>query len=130
MSEQDFRSKFKTSAEVLKGLFDDRKKGGVVADQFLRWKLWMTWKDVVGASIAEYCEPVSYRDGTLWLWVKNSSWMQQMTFMTDSIKNVINQKFRKGYVREIRFTLDRRGTPDRTDFSAVSGISSGLKKME
>lgn len=115
MRENDYKTKFKSSAEVLKSLFDDKKKGGVVSDQFLRWKLWMTWAEVVGPSIAEYTEPVSYRDGVLWLWVKNSTWMQQMTFMSDTIKNVIDQKFRKGYVKELRFTLDRRSLPGRED---------------
>lgn len=115
MREKDFKSKFKSSAEVLKSLFDDKKKGGVVSDQFWRWKLWMTWSEVVGASISENSEPVSYRDGVLWLCVRNSTWMQQMTFMSETIKNVINQKFRKDYVKEIRFTLDRRNLPERDD---------------
>ncbi len=115
MRDNDFKTKFKSSAEVLKSLFDDKRKGGAVSDQFLRWKLWMTWTELVGPSIAEYTEPVSYRDGVLWLWVKNSTWMQQMTFMSDTIKNVIDQKFRKGYVKEIRFTLDRRSLPGRED---------------
>jgi predicted nucleic acid-binding Zn ribbon protein len=122
MRENDFKSKFKSSAEVLKSLFDDKKKGGVVSDQFLRWKLWMQWSELVGPSIAEYTEPVSYRDGVLWLWVKNSTWMQQMTFMSDSIKNVIEQKFRKGYVREIRFTLDRKALPGRDDMNFQKSV--------
>ncbi len=122
MRENDFKTKFKSSAEVLKSLFDDKKKGGVVSDQFLRWKLWMQWSELVGPSIAEYTEPVSYRDGVLWLWVKNSTWMQQMTFMSDSIKNVIEQKFRKGYVREIRFTLDRKALPRREDMNFQKSV--------
>ena len=122
MRENDFKTKFKSSAEVLKSLFDDKKKGGVVSDQFLRWKLWMQWSELVGSSIAEYTEPVSYRDGVLWLWVKNSTWMQQMTFMSDSIKNVIEQKFRKGYVREIRFTLDRKALPGREDMNFQKSV--------
>ena len=124
MSNQDYRTKFKTTGEVLKSLFDDSKKGGVVSDQFLRWKLWLTWKDIVGASIAEYTEPVSYNNGTLWVWVKNASWMQQMTFMSDVILNTIEQKFRKGYVKELRFTLDRRGVP-----SDDSGFKKNVSKF-
>ena len=122
MRENDFKTKFKSSAEVLKSLFDDKKKGGIVSDQFLRWKLWMQWAELVGPSIAEYTEPVSYRDGVLWLWVKNSTWAQQMTFMSDSIKNVIDQKFRKGYVLEIRFTLDRKALPGRDDMSFQKNV--------
>lgn len=117
MKENDFKSKFKTSAEVLKSLFEE-KAGGPVSEQFLRWKLWMNWADVVGQTTAEHTEPVAYHNGVLWLWVKNSSWMQQMTFLSETIKNTINQKFKNNFVKEIRYTLDRKNTPrqDNVDF--------------
>lgn len=126
MKENDFKSKFKTSAEVLKSLFEE-KAGGPVSEQFLRWKLWLNWKEVVGPTTAEYCEPVAYRNGILWLWVKNSTWMQQMTFMTETIKNTINQKYKKNFVTEIRYTLDRRGTPAQSDEPFKKNIKKFVK---
>jgi Dna[CI] antecedent, DciA len=118
MRENDFKSKFKTSAEVLKSLFEE-KEGGPVSEQFMRWKLWLNWKDIVGPTTAEYTEPVAYHNGVLWLWVKNSTWMQQMTFMSETIKNTVNQKYKKDFVREIRYTLDRKNIPkENSDFKA------------
>lgn len=118
MRENDFKSKFKTSAEVLKSLFEE-KEGGPVSEQFMRWKLWLNWKDIVGPTTAEYTEPVAYHNGVLWLWVKNSTWMQQMTFMSETIKNTVNQKYKKGFVTEIRYTLDRKNIPkENSDFKA------------
>lgn len=118
MRENDFKSKFKSSAEVLKSLFEE-KEGGPVSEQFQRWKLWLNWKDIVGPSTAEYTEPVAYHNGVLWLWVKNSTWMQQMTFMSETIKNTVNQKYKKDFVREIRYTLDRKNIPkENSDFKA------------
>ena len=118
MRENDFKSKFKTSAEVLKSLFEE-KEGGPVSEQFQRWKLWLNWKDIVGPTTAEYTEPVSYHNGVLWLWVKNSTWMQQMTFMSETIKNTVNQKYKKDFVKEIRYTLDRKNIPkENSDFKA------------
>lgn len=116
MSEKDYRTKFATGAEVLHKLLED--KAGPVSDQYLRWKLWLSWKEVVGPTIAENAEPISYRHGVLWLWVRNSVWMQQMTFMVEPIKNSINQKFKAGFVQDIKFTLDRKKIPtsDNTDF--------------
>jgi predicted nucleic acid-binding Zn ribbon protein len=111
MKDNDFKTKFKSTGEVLKSLFDDRQKGGVVAEQFLRWKLWMNWSDVVGQSIAEHTEPVSYHNGTLWVWVKNATWLQQMTFMSESMINTIHRKFKPGYVKNIKWTLDRKSLP-------------------
>lgn len=127
MNEKDFKSKFKTSAEVLKSLFEE-KQSGPVSDQFARWKLWLTWAEVVGPTISEHAEPVAYRSGVLWLHVKNSTWMQQMTFMSESIKNTINQKFKKNYVTEIRFTLDRKNIPTGYDENFRNNVKKFIKK--
>lgn len=124
-SEQDFKAKFNTSAEVLHKLLED--KAGPVSDQYLRWKLWLTWKDVVGETVAENAEPISYHQGVLWLWVKNSVWMQQMSFMLEPIKNSVNQKFRAGFVKEVRLTLDRKMTPATTDEKFKTNLKKFIK---
>ena len=126
MRESDYKPKFQTAAEVLKSLLDT-KKGGPVSDNFMRWKLWLNWSDVVGATIAQNCEPVSYHNGTLWLWVKNSVWMQQISFMVEPIKNTINQKYQKDYVKEVRLTLDRRTVPQRSDQSFAENVKKIVK---
>ena len=124
MKENDYKSNFKTAAEVLKSLLDS-KKGGAVSENFMRWKLWLNWSDVVGKTMSENCEPIAYHDGTLWLWVKNSVWMQQISFMLEPIKNTINEKYKKGYVKEVRLTLDRRTVPSRSD----ENFADSVKKM-
>jgi hypothetical protein len=54
---------------------------------------------------------VGFSRGMLYLWVRNSTWMQQLTFMKDHIRLSINQKLGKEFVKNIRFTLDRRDVP-------------------
>lgn len=125
-TEHDFKSKFNTGAEVLHKLLED--KAGPVSDQYLRWKLWLNWKDVVGATVAENAEPVSYRQGVLWLWVRNSVWMQQMTFMLEPIKSSINQKFKSDFVKEVRLTLDRKLTPQSNDENFKKNLTKFIKK--
>lgn len=124
-SEQDFKTKFKTGAEVLQRLLED--KAGPVSDQYLRWKLWLNWKEIVGPTVAENAEPISYRYGVLWLHVKNSVWMQQMTFMLEPIKNSVNQKFKEGFVKEVRLTLDRRMTPSTQDENFKNNLRKFIK---
>lgn len=124
-SDQDFKSKFNTGAEVLQKLLEE--KAGPVSDQYLRWKLWLSWKEIVGPTVAENAEPISYHQGTLWLWVRNSVWMQQMSFMSEPIKNSVNQKFRKDFVREVRFTLDRKMTPSADDESFKKNLKKFIK---
>lgn len=101
---------------------------GHMADQFLRWKLWMNWQEIVGQTTAQCCEPVSYHQGTLWLWVKNATWLTQLNFMSETIKNTINQKFAAGMVREIRLTMDRKNVPKANDKEFKNNLEKFLKK--
>lgn len=109
MDDADYKSKFKQGSEVLQALFEDGKSP--LSGPFLRWKLWARWKEVVGETIAASTEPVSYHRGILWLWVRNSAWMQQMVFMREDIRNTINKKMGVNFVHTLRFTLDRRAVP-------------------
>jgi len=126
MAKQDHKSKFNSGAEVLQNLFSDKQ--GPVADQFLRWKLWMNWQEIVGPTTAQCCEPVSFHQGVLWLWVKNSTWMTQLNFMSETIKNTINQKFSQNMVKEIRLTMDRKNVPHQNDEDFKNKLNQFFKK--
>lgn len=128
MSEQDFRRKFKGSAEVLQSLFENGHHS--ISEQFLRWKLWMKWREIMGAGIADNSEPVGYQRGTLYLWVKSAAWMQQMHFMKQQMKDVIAKKFHPTFVRDIRFTLDRREVPNFNDEEFKSQVSKFVPTSE
>lgn len=125
MSEKDYRTKFNTGAEVLHKLLEGKE--GPVSDQFLRWKLWLNWKEIVGETIAANAEPVSYHHGVLWLWVRSSVWMQQMTFMLEPIKNSVNQKFKAGFVKEVRLTMDRKRMPEATNNDFKNNLKRFIK---
>jgi Dna[CI] antecedent, DciA len=124
-SDRDFKSKFNTGAEVLQKLFEG--KAGPVSDQYLRWKLWLNWKDIVGPTVSGQAEPIAYHQGVLWLWVPNSVWMQHMTFMVEPIKSSINQKFQKDFVKEVKLTLDRRLTPQQDDEQFKKNLKKFIK---
>jgi predicted nucleic acid-binding Zn ribbon protein len=130
--ERDHRSKFKSSAEVLQNLLSgkemSRGSNSHMADQFSRWKLWMNWSDVVGPTTAECCEPVAFHQGVLWLWVKNSTWLTQLNFMSETIKNTINLKYASGMVKEIRLTTDRKNVPQKSDIDFKNNLQKFIKK--
>lgn len=109
MKESNYKPQFKGPSEVLQSLFENGHQS--LSAQFLRWKLWMKWREVVGTSIADHSEPVAYYRGTLYVWVTSSAWMQQMHFLKDQIKATIEHKFHPTFVKNIRFTLDRRSVP-------------------
>ncbi|WP_374000729.1 DUF721 domain-containing protein [Bdellovibrio bacteriovorus] len=113
------KGKLSIGSEVLQSLFENGKSP--LSEQFMRWKLWAKWEEVVGPTIAKNAEPVGFQRGVLYVWVRNSTWMQQMIFMKDPIRDTINQKFENNFVKYIKFTLDRREVPtqDQTDFKEM-----------
>lgn len=103
-------------SNVLQALFENGKSP--LSVQFIRWKLWRRWPEFVGPTIAQYSEPVGYNKGVLILWVKNSSWLQQLVFMREHIAETINKKLECHYVKEVRLTLDRKSVPQDAEISA------------
>lgn len=118
-SQKKPKGKLSLGSEVLQSLFENGKSP--LSEQFMRWKLWAKWEEIVGPSIAQNAEPVGFQRGILFVWVRNSTWMQQMTFMAGHIKDTINRKFEKDFVKYIKFTLDRHEVPSQgeTDFKAM-----------
>lgn len=111
--------------EVLQSLFENGKSP--LSVQFIRWKLWKMWPDYVGDSLAKNSEPVGYYRGTLYLWVKNASWMQQIQFMRDHIRDAINKKLQMQYVQDVRLTLDRRSVP--VEAAAQSELREAISRI-
>jgi hypothetical protein len=103
------KSNLSAGSDVLQALFENGKSE--LSVQFIRWKLWKKWSEYVGPTMAGVSEPVGYRRGTLFVWVKNSTWMQQLVFMREPMKDAINKKLQQPYVREIHLTMDRKSVP-------------------
>lgn len=117
-------------AEVLQGLFENGNSP--LRGPFLRWKLWKKWPEFVGASIAEVSEPVGFRNGQLIVWVKNSSWMQQMIFIKEQLKDTLNSKLGGQDIVGIQLTLTRNLVPLDSEGKAelqkiIGRVSSELK---
>ena len=114
MSSEFYKNKKRESdltvgSDVLQGLFENGKSP--LSEQFIRWKLWGSWAQYVGATIAKNCEPVGYYRGTLYVWVKSSSWMQQLIFGLEQMKSQINSKLGFQYVITIHLTMDKKSVP-------------------
>lgn len=109
MREKDFKSKFSLGSEVLQRLFENGKNP--LSEQFIRWKIWARWEEFVGPTIGKNSEPVGFYRGVLYLWVPTSPWMQQMTFLRMQIKDTVNRKLGRIYVKDVRLTMDRKSVP-------------------
>ncbi len=113
MSDQDYDPKFKTGIEVLQGLFENGKSP--LSAQFLRWKMWSRWEEIVGSTLSKSCEPVGLQNDVLIIWVPHSTVMQQMVFLKENILAAVRKSFPQMKIKDIRFTLDRKNMPRQTD---------------
>lgn len=119
------KSHLTLGSEALQALLENGKSP--LSQQFLRWKLWRKWSEFVGSSIGENSEPVGYVRGNLYVWVKNSSWMQQIVFMKDHMRDTINKKLGFQFVKNIHLTLDRRNVP--RDAQEARELKEAISKL-
>ena len=110
MSEKRPKSDLNSVANVLQSLLQNGKFP--LSEQFKRWRLWKSWAQIVGPSLAKGSEPVDYLQGTLVIWVKSSTHMQEMNYLTGTIRDRVNEFFDETWVRQVRFTLKKGASPE------------------
>jgi hypothetical protein len=119
------KSQPQMGSEALQSLFENGKSP--LSQQFLRWKMWQRWPEFVGATMGEHSQPVGYVRGTLYVWVKNSSWMQQMVFLKEPMKDSINKKLGFEFVKNVHLTLDQKAVP--RDAQEAAELKESISKL-
>ncbi len=94
------------AADVLQVLLQNSKSQ--LSDGFLRWRLEQQWPQIVGPMIAEQTCPAALEKGTLFVWVRHSTWMQQLWYFQEPVKDKVNQHLGKIVVHQVKFTLSKR----------------------
>jgi predicted nucleic acid-binding Zn ribbon protein len=66
------------------------------------------WKKLVGAQISAVTEPISVSaSGILFVAVKTSAWMSELSLMEPQLLRAINRNKTAGEIKKIRFRLTR-----------------------
>lgn len=100
------------ASDLVKGLMQNVQKPLGVG--FLRLKLEVQWAEIVGPRLAGVTAPAAFQDGVLDVWVAHSTWMQELWFVKEEIRQKVNGAIRaesRGAAegcKEVRFTLNRR----------------------
>jgi hypothetical protein len=98
-----------SALDVLQGMLE--KGNSPLAQDFKRYRLKLDWAKVVGATIGDKCSPIGYTNGILYVWVVNATWMNQLFYVRRELSKKINQYMQTDWVKEIRFTQNRRDVP-------------------
>lgn len=73
-------------------------------EQQLRvYRIWTFWSEEVGNSIARRAQPLRFRDGVLVVSVATHTWMQELRFMKDAIRDRLNARLGANLVHDIFF---------------------------
>jgi predicted nucleic acid-binding Zn ribbon protein len=98
-----------SALDVLQSMLE--KGNSPLSQDFKRYRLKLDWGRVVGDRLAEKCSPVGFSNGIVYIWVVNSTWMNQLFFVRKEILKKINTYGGRHWVKDIRFTLDRKDVP-------------------
>lgn len=94
------------ASDVLQGLLQNSKSQ--LSDGFVRWRLEQEWPEIVGETIAAQTMPCAFDKGLLFIWVKHPTWMQQLHFFQNDLKEKVNAHLGYSWAKQIKFTLNRR----------------------
>jgi predicted nucleic acid-binding Zn ribbon protein len=93
--------------ERLGEVLDKSLKRLELAPRLDEYGVWPVWNDVVGTPIARNAQPEKIRNGTLFVKVTSSVWMQQLQFMKELITEKLNQRLGTPVVKNIFFVVGR-----------------------
>lgn len=69
--------------------------------------IFISWKEIVGNSLAMQTKPRFIRNQILFLDVSNSVWMQQLQFLKPTLLKNINNFLGESFIKDIRFRIGK-----------------------
>lgn len=119
MKDRERRARLKTPTAVSE-LVDRVLSGYHISEDVRRRRIVTEWSRIVGRKLATRTQPGRIQEGVLDVRVANSSWLHQMSFLTDELVQRVNQTVGKPtLIHDIRWVLGRprieRGSPTRVD---------------
>ncbi|NLD35973.1 MAG: DUF721 domain-containing protein [Desulfatiglans sp.] len=66
-------------------------------------EIWEVWDEVVGPAIAEHASPVKIKKNKLIVHVPESVWLQELEYVSETIKEKLNQRLGRKAVDKIIF---------------------------
>ncbi len=93
--------------EKLSEILEKSLKRLDLAGRLTEHGVWPIWNETVGPTIARNAQPEKIRNGTLFVKVTSSTWMQQLQYMKEMIADKLNQRMGKEVVKNIFFVVGR-----------------------
>lgn len=80
------------------------------------YRLWTFWNEEVGESVAGHAQPTGFRAGVLSVRVDSATWMQELQFLKEGIRERLNRRLGDDLIRDVYFVSGptSRTEPPRT----------------
>jgi len=101
--------------DVLQAMLE--KGNSPLAQDFKRYRMKLDWPRIVGATLADKCSPVGFKNGILYVWVSSATWMNHLFFARKELLKKINDYGGQGWVKMVRFTQDPKDVPSTDECS-------------
>ncbi len=85
--------------EILQGVLSGANRRFNNADS----EIWEVWDEVVGSAIAEHASPSKITKNRLIVHVPESVWLQELEYVSETIKEKLNQRLGRKAVDKIIF---------------------------
>jgi predicted nucleic acid-binding Zn ribbon protein len=92
----------------------DRLLRRIDPDERLRaFRVWTFWSDEVGETIAGHAHPVALRAGVLTVSVDSPTWMQELQFLKETLRERLNARLGQALIDDIYFVSGAAARPPR-----------------
>jgi len=102
----------KGSIERVSQLLTGEFGGSVFGNRLKELVIWQHWSKAVGASIAAHTRPLRIYGGQLTVLVSSATWMQQLNFMKEELRNKLNHTLGDEQVKSISFKTGKLHEPE------------------
>ncbi len=96
--------------EKLGEILDKSLKRLELSTKLKEYGVWPIWNEIVGVTIARNAQPEKIRNGTLFVKVSSSTWMQELQYMKEMISEKLNQNLGREVVKNIFFFVGKLDT--------------------
>lgn len=81
-----------------------------LSGKLTEYGVWPIWNETVGPTIARNAQPERIRHGTLFVKVTSSTWMHQLQYMKEMIREKLNQQLGSEVVKNLFFVIGKLET--------------------
>lgn len=81
-----------------------------LSTKLAEYGVWPIWNETVGPTIARNAQPERIRHGTLFVKVTSPTWMQQLQYMKEMIREKLNQRLGSEVVKNLFFVIGKLET--------------------